>query len=222
MIAGLFAVVAHETFLDKWGQIGGITGGAIAALLFAGGLARWLLGLYRRPRLTISCGETVDFNRRMVKTLPSFQELVGERAILAVHSKFLRVSETHGYMARDVRATVTEVDPPDEKSRHHLPTKLKWWSGEHTENIVPGGTDFLFLQTVICTDDGGTSVTPPILDHHSPLEFELTLHVGDKVHSRTRFRMEGAWPGLSLMIPQGGAEHPNVPDPFPYPKVTKL
>jgi hypothetical protein len=158
----------------------------------------------------------------MVMTLPNFQELVGQKVILAVHSKFLRVSETRGYMARDVRATVTSVDPADEESRHYLPDKLKWWSGAHVEDIVPHGSDFLFMQTVICTEDGGTSVTPPIFAHRSPLEFEVTLHVSGAVHSRTRFRAEHSWPSLFLLMPQAGAEHPNVPDPFPYPRVTKL
>ena len=208
MLAGLLAVVAHAaSFLDKWSEIGAFAGGVIAVLLVVWGVGRWLLSLGRRPsRLTITCGDTPDFNHTMSQTLPVFQELVGDLNIRAVHSKFLRVTETRGFIAREVRATITAVDPPDDRGNSHLPVKLRWWSWNPVEDIVPHGSDFLFLQTVICTDNDATRITPPAFDHHSPIDIEVTLHVAGTVHSRTRLHIEDVWPGLRLIDPASGGE----------------
>lgn len=41
-LAGLIGWIMHESLLNRWGDIGAIVGGAIAILLFLGGLWTWL------------------------------------------------------------------------------------------------------------------------------------------------------------------------------------
>lgn len=221
---GLASVLAKLSPLEYWSAVGAIVAGIIAAILFVGGIGRWLLDLWRRPRLEVICGNEKEFNRRMVKTLSLYTDFAEGREVLAAHAKFLRVNETHGHIARDVRAWITAVDPeaPDEVSA----VKLRWWTGDHSTDIVGGNHDYLFLQHVAILDTGHATTTPTNFQHHSPIEIDVTLYVDGKKHSTTRFRIEHPWPGIPLDLAMQREEDDPVkvpsPDQFPYPLITKL
>lgn len=207
--------------ISGWEEFGIVVIGALVAGAVTGAARRaWLWR--HRPILALLGGNTKEFDRRMVKALTHYLEFAEGREILTAHAKFLRVEERNGNIARDVRAWITAVDPPalDEVSA----VKLRWWNGEHTADIVPFGHDYLFLQQIIVTDDGVATTTPTSFQHKSPIEIEVTLYVGDKRHSRTRVELEHPWPGLPLDMAMQREEHDpvKIPDPFPYPRITKL
>ena len=208
--------------ISGWEEFGIVVLGTLAsaALIGVGSFVwRWM----HRPKLKIVVGNVKEFDRRMVKGLPLYQEFADGRVVLAAHAKFLRVEETSGNFAREVRAWITAVDPaPDDEPEG---VKLRWWTGSHTGDIPGHRHDYLFLQHIVITDDGRSTTTPTNFAHQSPVTIEVTLYVGEKKHSVTRLEVQWAWPGLLLdmaMHRKDESEPITVPDPFHYPMVRKL
>ncbi|HEY2355264.1 MAG TPA: hypothetical protein VGH79_10250 [Gaiellaceae bacterium] len=178
--------------LERWGAISAIVAGVIALILFVIAACRFISDYVRRPRLEIAAGQT----DKLAHTRPDLQFLASEGEVAAAYATFLTVDAKPGKrLARDVSVRLT---PPHFLLwRHNVDKRTDIRAGDSCEAIV---------QLVVVHTDG-TGRVPFSLQTpgRTTREFEAEVLIGDKTHTRKRFRIENGW----------HADSPGLPNPYP-------
>jgi hypothetical protein len=222
--AFVFALLAVS--LDRWGAIWAVVAGVIAALLFIGGVIRFALDLYRRPRLEIEVGSGVEFDKIVASTDEFARAAVRDNSFNAAYIKVIRVIETKGRSrAKSVALRIIDVDPPNPGFRS---APLRWTDGKGDEvDIQPDGHkeavgQFVVLYTTPAGTEAGASATPPILEHAPRIDFTLEVMVDGRKHKSIRMRVENPWPDPLFNDDALGNWAGDWPDPIPFPTFTRL
>ncbi len=223
-VFGLMTVAAQQSGLDKWGSIWAIVAGVIAATLFLAGIASWIWKKTHQPKLLIGYGNSPGFDRRLAIT-PEVLKVGEGEPIEYAYVKVLKIHETAGRLAREVLVRITRVEPQGTKA-HHLPQTLQWINApdQPTFDIQPNGHGLAIVQELVVGRGDGAFRTrqfwtiPSLLHDLSPVELTVEVLITGKRHLVERYRLENAWPSLTLAAYQGTPP----PDPFPFPEITKV
>lgn len=220
--ATAFLIIGKLSPLEKWGAIWAIVAGVIAAILFVGGVGRFIFGLYRRPRVEIETGDGAEFDKWIVSSDNFVKSVVEDNSFAFAAGKMIKVRETKGRSsAKGVVVRITNVQPPSPDFRT---ATLMWSGGDHEVTIQPHGFRDAFLQHVTCFETAdrqgvGARATPPILEHADPVEADLEILIDGRKHRTERIRIEHLWP--RDLLDRRKAEG-KWPDDLIYPAVTKL
>lgn len=217
--AFVFALLAVS--LNRWGAIWAVVAGIVAALLFLGGIGRFGLDLYRRPKLEIEVGTGPEFEKRVGSTDDFARSAVEDNKFTAAFLKVIRIHERKGRSrAKAVVLRIVEVDPPHP---HFRAVTMRWLGGGEEADIQPEGHRDAVVQFVALyqSQDGtqiGARATPPILEHAESIDFAIQVLIDGRKYKRVRMRIEHPWPD-KIMEHEGPGDWP---DPFTFPVLTRL
>ena len=207
--------------MSGWEEFGIVVGGSIVATAILG-TAHWLWRRSQAAVLTIECGDSYDFDKRIGNTDPGVAPAVEEHRALVAFAKFIRVSETRGRSgANNVVVRMKDVQPPAPHSTSIV--ELRWGDSREANDIRPHGHKYAFAQLVIFyeTDDGvlGWRTTPTLLEHTDSCEFTLELVVDGRRYSEDRFRIENSWSRAQI---EAWPDDDFPPARIEFPKIEKV
>lgn len=206
--------------LNRLSAVSAIVAGAIAALLFLLGSAKWIWDMYRRPRLELIAGSGHDFDRRVgLADWMVRENLVDPLTAVDAHEKVIHVQETGGHSwARSVLLRVVDVSPPPP---NFSVTSLKWEQGERLADVQPHGRTGAIVQFLVTyrgkdhEDQMFTTYSPTIFSHAKSVTFTVEVLVEGRKRGKARFRIDNPWSNERF-------DADGWPNPLPYPTITRL
>jgi len=192
-----------------------------AVLVVAGTFAPVLPGVRRLPvigapalpALQISTGSGAEF---YATTLPNqeMQQAGALRNTTATSTRVtsLRVAETAGVRAENVRVVISATDPQPTPEIASFPRDLSWFQGDpnlpELETTLPaGGRAYVMLQMVTEYQNGsrvlGAPLPAPFWVSQSAITVTVEAWIGDSLADRRQFKITNLVdaPGFSALYP---------------------